>query len=666
MAVFRVKKRAVVRLFLTPQRPLRRLAYGLGVGLIVGGLVAAGLWLNLFDSIRTRLTDGLYLPRPTRGIVTIVAIDDASLSAYGRSVAEWPRTLHADLIRQLDTAGARVIVFDVLFAEPVEGDDDLAEAMRQSRKVIMSVAGSQSHTPTTRAGSLISYDYFIHPVSDLETTAAGIGHVNVVPDDDGFVRRIPLFIREGDQTIPALGFAAYIEYLRMLPEMAERETNVVHFAGRDLYTDDIGQMLIYFFGPRSHASRPGTFQVVSLVDVLEGRVPPDTFNDRIVLIGALDSVGLPDNYPTPSTGEQGNMFGVEIHANMIETIHQSLPSLQANVDWTIKLGPLAIPLYQGNTSLPLREQPYQQQIVIAVLLAVGAGAVLPFLRWYLDLVTIVLVYAAYWFWASASFTIRGEIVELLFPGVSLVLVFMGTLITGYIFEERRRNQINDLFSRYVSPEIAHKIVEEFDHGRLELGGEEREITVLFADVRGFTTLSENMQPAEVVRVLNVFLEEMNAIVMDYGGAINKYIGDNIMAFWNAPYPQADHAWLGVQAGLDMQACIERLNREHRFAAPIQFGIGINTGPVIVGNIGSEKRLEYTPIGDTVNVASRLCGVAPGGVCYVGGRTCELVQGRVQIVEVHHLKLKGKQDTVEVFEINRADEIMLKKGSTTRA
>jgi adenylate cyclase len=240
--------------------------------------------------------------------------------------------------------------------------------------------------------------------------------------------------------------------------------------------------------------------------------------------------------------------------------------------------------------------------------------------------------------------------EILYPAVALLFTYAGTMIGIYVFEERRRGQINDLFSRYVSAEIAQKIVESFDNGELELGGEEREITVLFADIRGFTTLSEGLSPPEVVHMLNIFLEQMTGIVMEFGGAVNKYIGDNLMAFWNAPYAQNDHAWLATKAGLKMLEAIKEVNKQNQFKTPVQFGIGVNTGPVVVGNIGSKRRLEYTPIGDTVNTASRLCGVAPGGTCYIGKRTLELIGDRVTPAAVHHLKLKGKAEPVEIYEL----------------
>jgi adenylate cyclase len=650
----RIRKRSSHLIF-TPQHPLRRLRGGLIIGVIVGSVLALMLYENFFTGIRTQLTDSLYGPRPTDGITAIVAIDDLSLAAYGRSPAEWPRSVQTELVRLLTDAGARVIAFDVLFADPTEFDADLADAMRSARNVVQPVAGGwEGSKQTTRRGQFIQYDTYTYPTPALRDASRMIGHVNIVPDEDGKVREVPLVVKDGDQFIPSLGLAAYMQYIRYPMDLVEIGLHHVKFANRDLYTDDIGQMIVYFFGPPTNVNQRGTYPVYSFVDVVEGRVPPEVFKDKIVLIGALDASGQPDNYATPSTPVGKKMYGVEIHANIIETIHQSLPTvplIHNKVNWKLNFGPLgSLQIYRGTASLPLREQSKNEKIILTFLLAVVAGVVLPFLRWYVALPVTVLAYLVYFAWASASFTVWGRVVELLFPAMALSLTFVGTLIVIYVFEERRRGQINDLFSRYVSAEIAQKIVEAFDRGQLELGGEEREITVLFADVRGFTTLSEGLTPPEVVHILNVFLEQMTSIVMNYGGAVNKYIGDNMMAFWNAPYTQDDHAWLATHAALDMLEAIHKVNETGQFSAPVQFGIGVNTGPVVVGNVGSQRRLEYTPIGDTVNVASRLCGVAPGGVCYIGVRTRELLGDRVQPTAVHHLKLKGKAEAVEIHEL----------------
>lgn len=653
----RTFRRSLFRLLFTPQHPRRRLLSGLLTGAIVGALVVLAQWVGLFSDIRTRLTDNLYNPRPTTGIVTIVAIDDASLGAYGRSTTQWPRSIYTELVDRLNAAGARVIAFDVLFAEPTEDDAALAEAMKAARNVIQPVLGDKQNVlSTTRLGERITYDRYVAPTPVLADAARILGHANIITDDDGQVRRVPLLINYGDTQLPALGLAAYMQYLRIPTLQAlDVQEDALRFAGRTLYTDGIGQMLITYFGPPSRiygATR--TFPVYSVVDVLEDRVPMEVFAGQIVLIGALDAAGLPDNYTTPATHTGEKMFGVEIHANIIETIHQSLPTvpeIRNNVDLRLDLGVTELQLYRGTARLPFYPLPKTEQMALTFGLALAMGLVLPFLRWYVGLLLALLTYGAYFVWVSISLTIWGRLTDLFFPAMAIGATFMATLIVIYVFEERRRTQIHDLFSRYVSSEIAQKIVEAFDQGKLELGGEEREITVLFADIRGFTSISEGLSPTEVVALLNVFLEEMNTIVLKYGGAINKYMGDNLMAFWNAPYPQRDHAWLATQAALEMLAAVKRLNETRHFATPVQFGIGITTGPVVVGNIGSQRRLEYTPIGDTVNVASRLCGVAPGGVCYINEGTYAQVQGRVTPSATQHVQLKGKQAPVLIYELH---------------
>ena len=655
------KRRPSIRWLITPQKPVRRLLGGLIVGALVGGLLASlqwlaadPQWLEALERIQIGLQDDLYTSRPTASITTIIAIDDPSLAMYGRSTTEWSRSVHTELVDTLTESGARVIVFDVLFAEATEDDAALAEAMIAARNVVQPVVGYNKEVkPKTWSGDLIAYDTTIYPTPELMDAARVLGHGNVVPDGDGQVRQVPLITIHDDQPVPALALAAYSQYLRFPIDLIEIESGAVTFANRTLYTDSIGQMLISYFGPPSNAYRPSTYPVYSYVDVIEGRVPPNAFTDKIVLIGALDATGLPDSYATPSTPTGAKMFGIEIHANIIETIHQSLdtvPGVPHRAKVGIDLGPFSLTTYEGTIQYPLRAQPLNKKIAITAGMALLAGILLPFLRWYVGLPLMLFGYWVYYNWAVISFQIHGRVVELLFPGLALGFAYMGTLIVTYIFEERRRGQINDLFSRYVSAEIAQKIVEAFDRGQLELGGEEREITVLFADVRGFTTLSEGLDPPEVVQILNIFLEQMTGIVMDHGGAINKYIGDNLMAFWNAPYPQDDHAWQATQAGLEILAAIEVLNTTASLPAPVQFGIGINTGPVVVGNIGSARRLEYTPIGDTVNVASRLCGVVEGGSCFIGARTWDLLDNRIAAVDVHHLKVKGKAESLEIYEL----------------
>ncbi|RPI99269.1 MAG: CHASE2 domain-containing protein, partial [Chloroflexi bacterium] len=344
-------RRRTTHLLFIPRHPWRRLRGGLIIGLVVGSLLALALRTDLLSGIRLQLTDYLYTedslptacraiclrvqnsytpdnPHPTQGITAIVAIDDRSLGALGRTPVEWSRGVHADLVRVLTDSGARVIAFDLLFADPSEDDAVLAEAMLAAGNVVQPVAGGwESSRQTTTRGEFIRFDTYTYPTAELREAAQVIGHVNIVPDEDGKVREVPLVIRDGDQYIPAMALAAYLQYLHYPVELLEIEQHHVKFANRDLYTDDIGQMMISFFGDPTNVNQRGTFPVYSYVDVLEGHVPPEAFKDKIVLVGVLDAQGNPDSYATPSTRTGKKMYGVEIIASIIETIHQSLPTV---------------------------------------------------------------------------------------------------------------------------------------------------------------------------------------------------------------------------------------------------------------------------------------------------------------------------------------------------
>jgi adenylate cyclase len=649
-------QRFVSRRILTTQRPAQHLLRGLFIGLGVALLASFMLYQNSFLEIRSRLKDGLYSsPAATSGNIVIIAIDNQSLETLGRSPATWDRTEHAELIRFLADARARVVTFDLFFDIGADGDDEIAEAMEGAcrptplgtcigTEVILAAVGGQVVEETIEGTSI--YINISRPTEILTNAPGRLGHVSVRPDDDGFLREVPLIIEEVNQPpLASLGLATFLSYQRLDENSVRYEAGELRYyidpAGteytvvRDLPTNDFPRMLIYFFGPPSKPNdENSTYPTYSYIDVIEGKIPTSVFENKIVLVGILEADAQPDNFPVPIMDADEEMYGVEIHANIIETIYQAERSETRT----------------RNLKLPLVEQSKSQQYLFIGLFALLAGAILPFLRWYVALIVTLFAYAFFYFLYANIVLIRnGTLVELFFPALSLALVFIGTVISNYVFEERRRAEINDLFSRYVSTDIAQKILESYDKGELELGGEEREVTVMFADVRGFTTLSEGLPPREVVRMLNVFLERMNEIVLKHGGAINKYIGDNLMAFWNAPYFQDDHAWRATQAALELLEAIKDINAQQQFKTSVQFGIGINTGMVVVGNIGSQQRLEYTPIGDTVNVASRLSGVAEGGACLVGPGTFIYITNRMKPTRQISVRLKGKAQELVVYE-----------------
>lgn len=650
-------QRFVSRRILTTQHPARRLIRGILIGLVVALMVSFALYRHWFPDIRARLKDDLYSPAATSGNVVIIAIDNKSLEALGRSPADWDRAKHAELVNFLAQADARVTTFDLFFdvAAP-PGDEAFKTAMDEAcrptplgtctgMEVILASVGGQPVNEMQTSG-ISTFINIAQPEETLRNAAGRLGHVSVRPDTDGYLREVPLIIQEvGQPPIPILGLASFLSYQRLDEATVRYEDEELRYyidpngpqytVIRQLPTDDFPRMLVYFFGLPSHPDdADSTFATYSYIDVLDGKVPSEAFADKIVLIGVLDADTQPDQFPVPITSADNQMYGVEIHANVIETIYQAERSETRS----------------KNLKLPLVQQSEREQYLFVIAFAMLGGILLSFVRWYIGLIAVLFAYGVFYFvYAYVALIQRGVLTELFFPGMALVLVFIGTVISNYVFEERRRAEINDLFSRYVSTDIAQKILESYDRGELELGGEEREVTVMFADVRGFTTLSEGLPPREVVSMLNLFLERMNEIVLKHGGAINKYIGDNLMAFWNAPYFQEDHAWKATQAALEMLGAIEDINAQQQFKTPVQFGIGINTGIVVVGNIGSQQRLEYTPIGDTVNVASRLSGVAEGGACLVGPGTYIYLAERLQPSRQLQVRLKGKAQELGVYE-----------------
>ncbi|MBI5931994.1 MAG: adenylate/guanylate cyclase domain-containing protein [Chloroflexi bacterium] len=650
-------QRFVSRRILTAQHPARRLLRGVLIGIVVALMVSFALYRDWFLDIRLSLKDNLYSSAPTSGNIVIIAVDDKSLAALGRSPADWNRAKHAQLIQFLAQADARVVTFDLFFdvaSEDTAEDAALVDAMNEAcqptplgtcrgTEVILAAVGGQL-IDTEQTSTVGTYSFISHPTDALDKAAGRLGHVTVHLDRDGSLRDVPLFIQtiDGEQ-IPTLGLASYLSYQRLDDASVRYEDGELRFyidpaspeytVVRKLPAENFARMLVYYFGEPSHIDEANsTYPVYSYIDVLEGRVPAEDFANKVVLVGVLDASALPDRFPVPIAPANDRMYGVEFHANVIETIYQS-------DDKAARTAGLKVP--------PVPQSTRSEYMVVA-LFALMAGMLFSFLRWYMTLVAALLAYFLFFIYAGLAFT-NGRLLEIFFPGMTLVLVFVGTVISNYVFEERRRAEINDLFSRYVSTDIAQKILESYDRGELELGGEEREMTVMFADVRGFTTLSEGLPPHEVVRMLNLFLERMNEIVLKHGGAINKYIGDNLMAFWNAPYFQDDHAWKATQAALELLEAIKDINAEQQFKTPVQFGIGINTGIAVVGNIGSQQRLEYTPIGDTVNVASRLSGVAEGGACLVGPGTYIYLAERLQPARQISVRLKGKAQELVVYE-----------------
>lgn len=595
--------------------------------------------------------------------ILIVDIDESSLQQEGRW--PWPRARLAELLARLQQAGAAVVAFDMVLSEAEtnaaaelidrlpadmqdsdiarrlrsealaqDGDTRLAEQIAAGDTVLGIIFHNQNSAP---AGQLpdplfsIGRDAAPLPVPVLSTYTANrevlqaasafAGFLTALPDSDGVIRRAPLLLRHGDELYPSLALEAARVYL--LSEQPRLLTTDLGAAaaiegidiggGRIVPTDAAGRVLVPYRGPA------GSFAQLSAAAVLRGDFKPADIANRIVLVGT-SALALADLKATPV---QSVYPGVEVHANLLTGIlsgrfpHEPAWAPGASFLLLLLTGLLLAVL------LPLL--PAAAQIALSAA-ALGALSVFNVWLWNHSLVLGVAV-----------------------PALLILHLAVFNLGYGFLFEARGRRQLKDMFGQYVPPAL----VEEMNRAgeRYDFSGESRELSVLFADIRSFTTISEALSAADLKALLNRFFTPMTRIIFDRRGTIDKYVGDMIMAFWGAPLRDAEHAEHAIAAALDMLRAVQKLQAEFaRDGLPeVNIGIGINSGVMNVGDMGSQYRRAYTVIGDAVNLASRLEGLTKyyGVDLVVGPRTRELAPG-FAYRRLDRVRVKGKHEAVEVF------------------
>ena len=525
------------------------------------------LLVQPFYSINLWVSDQLFISEPPSPIIVIAGIDDDTLETYGLW-AEWPRSLHAQAIDNLSQAGAQVIGFDVIFADNSTDDEMLATAIAEAGNVVLAAVGTQL---IPQAGPEITYDNFLLPVDPLEQAASSIGHANVVPDGDGTVRRLPLIVKSSSgQIYPSLTLAVLHRLFSMtLPQEYPLENGAVNLLARDIPVDASYFLRINFSA--DNTQRP----YVSYGDVISGNFDQSLVKNKIVLIG-MTATGETDAWAIPTSA--GKVPGVFIHAGAMDTIL---------------------------TQRFLREPGIFTKLMIMLLLVGITAFVLPRCgtRHWTDIakgvgITVGL-FVACLVGGFLAFD-RGYILSLFYPLLLLPVIYVSNILYIVVMEQADKRFVKELFGRYISPQIAEEIVSRADAGDLRLGGEQREVSVLFADIRGFTRMSEQLSPEAIVEMLNTYLSVVADAVVQNDGIVNKFAGDNIMAIWNAPQSQPEHALLAVKAAWEAQQKVAELKQSDSQLFPVQFGIGINTGIALAGNVGSVGRSEYTVIGDSVN------------------------------------------------------------------
>jgi adenylate cyclase len=644
------------------------LLIGLAALRIVDPQPVEELRVRTFDTFQ-RIDPRVKTVRP----VAIVDIDEPSLKKLGQW--PWPRTYLADMVINLANLGAVAIGFDVVFSEPdrlnpavaagtmryldeltrsklrelPSNDQILADAVRRARVVLgetgldLVISEIDKDLPFTAFATIGSkgaaeprffeFPGLLRNIPALEKVAAGRGLLTIVPERDGIIRRVPMVLQAQGQVMPALS----LEMLRVitgtptiLVKSDEAGIKSVGVRGLDIPTDKDGQFWVHF------ADRDPSIYV-SAASVLDGSVPVDKIRNKLVLIGT-SAVALND---LKTTAVSRVMPGVEVHAQVLETALIRAVLTQPNYGIALE--------FLAALTLGILVIAFAPKFGPVTLVAVGA------------LFASVLVGTSWFFYQRHRL-----LVDFTYPLLSTTAIYLTLIFASFVREQAQRRQIRSAFGQYISPALVEQLAQSPE--KLKLGGEEREMTIMFSDVRGFTTISESYKsdPQGLTALMNRFLTPLTDAILARKGTIDKYMGDAIMAFWNAPLDDADHQINACNAALDMLEKIDALNKEREIEAqdgghryiPINVGVGLNTGVCVVGNMGSNLRFDYSVLGDSVNLASRLEGQSKeyGFPIIAGSKTALAAKDKFAILELDFIMVKGKKEPEVIYAIAGREEV----------
>ncbi|CUT01041.1 adenylate cyclase [Candidatus Kryptonium thompsonii] len=591
-------------------------------------------------------TRGPILPNPN---LIIVKIDERELIDFNYPI---PHNITAQAIYYMTEAGAKAIGIDLFLNKQSDKNlNNLLVYTAEHSNVFLAVgpyrpSGISDDELDFYIDSLVHYkvkhwgvpiqpelkQYFHRSVTfagksfdELVEASAGIGHVAILPDPfDGVQRRVPLFIEYAGRVYPSLGLVHALEYLgidyRKVNIVKKRNEIIFDFDGFKIPTSLKSELFINYAGPDT------IFRQVSLYKVIEAGVKGDheflsQFKNAIVIIGPT-ARSLGDLGPNPFSEKSPNIF---IHANVFNTIVSQ--NFIRPVSWRVQIF-----------------------IMIVLTMIVGlSGFVTKFRNSLILTISILIGYFAFSFLSFTQFLRWFYNAE---PMLGILICYISSVSFLTFRENKQKQQIRSMFEKYVDASVVDKLIENPE--LMALGGEERELTILFSDIQGFTTMSEKLTPHELVTLLNELLDELSIIIFKNKGTIDKYIGDAIMAFWGAPIPDENHAYNACVTALEMQEKLKELREKwKKLKRPeIKMRIGINTGKVIVGNMGSKIKFNYTVVGDDVNLASRLEGANKeyGTNIMIGESTYKKVKDKFICRELDLLVVKGKTEPVRVYEL----------------
>ncbi len=668
--------------------------------------------LKYFDQLQKKY------PRSTEGQTysVIVDIDEKSLREIGQW--PWPRTVLAELFEQSKKSGMLVLGLDVLFAEKDRTSPDLIAKDIEKRnpdvaKILNKLPSNESiavdvmkkfptvigHSGLDVTGDaerndikdtsvkvflgknknpkdwLVSYPGLLANVGEFEKAASGAGTVSVAEEPDGIIRRVPLISNVAGVVRPTLG----LDMIRVAFQgnsVATRtgingveeiiiQTKAIGNAA--IPTDENGRVWIYY-GESDSAKKEKSRYYVSAVDIIKGRVGKDRLQGKLGILGT-SATGLKDIRPTPV---EDRMPGVEIHANLIDTVisailyYTSTKNAEKIYQQSIKKGMSEQDALTEKNKVKINGAPFLKSgvnmkfyealftILLGFFITIFALRFGPVIN--ISLLVIVVGTAFY-----ISFKLFSEEMTLFdptFAGFSTFVIYFGNTFANYLRDANEKKQIRGAFSQYLSPALVEQLAEDPD--KLVLGGETKKMTFLFCDVRGFTTISESFKsdPQGLTKLINRFLTPLTNEIISVNGTIDKYMGDCIMAFWNAPIDVDGHEKLACDATLKMHKAMAELNKtreeeakaENKKFLELKIGIGLNTGGCVVGNMGSDQRFDYSVLGDAVNLAARLEGQSKsyGVKTVIGPETYDSVKETYATLQLDMIAVKGKKEAVTIF------------------
>ncbi len=655
-----------------PFARLRKPLAGLAIALASALLALLLYQIPLLKTMELKIYDlefrTLSQPSKANPDIVMIKIDDESVEKMDQALDlgrfPWPRDVYKDLLNYFERAKPRVITFDILFlendksADGPERDQELVEATSRLGNVIhaMEVNDTLDFRPRTAipGGYVLGPEIEEHssiklPFDSLAKASRMVGHTFTALDADGPIRRSVPFVRQGNTYYPSLAIATAMVALKLQPADVRLDAAGLHLGDRLIPLMEVRpeyekrihtrHMLVNYRGPAyADAGRKKTTYLsyrfcdlyLSELQIEAGQQPsvdPKVFRDKIIFI-ATTAAGLHDLFQTPF-GAEGKMPGMQIHASVVDSILSRSFLRPARIFWVALL-------------------------LLTSTLAVGLLGV------YLDFWWSMLAAATVGFSGAgmAALSFRNGIWLACVPALAgLVLAQFSGVAYKYFVEDKAKRQVKALFSRYVSPQVVKELIE--DPAKARLGGHRRAMTVLFSDIRGFTTLSEAGKPEDVIKQLNEYFSRMVELLFEHHGTLDKFVGDMIMGLFGAPVQDPDHADHAVQMALAMLRELKSLNERWRSEGRPEFdiGIGINTGDMIVGNVGSERTLSYTVIGDNVNLGSRLESLNKEFKSHIiiSEFTKNVLKGNYFTRPLGSVKVKGKTREVSIYEVCLSEE-----------